>query len=166
MAGPRVVARSLPAAVLLAHYVAPGNYTDCFTADLPGPVSQSEFVDAFYTSWAFKPERLLLKLALGKGATAADVAELAAGKRTVFAAWSVEAQKADELLLCDYQQLTRSWLMAAPLGDGQFTRLHFGSAVVPRNRRAAGLTFRALTWFHRAYSRVLLHAAVQRLQRQ
>lgn len=164
MAGSRVVARSLPAEVLLARYVSEGNYIDCFTADVPVAVAQADFVRVFYSSWAFRPERLLLKLVLGKGATATDVAELAAGKRTIFAAWSVEAQTADQLLLCDYQGLTRSWLMAAPLGDGQSTRLHFGSAVVPRGRRLAGLTFRALTWFHRAYSQLLLSATVQRLK--
>jgi hypothetical protein len=148
---------------MLARYASPGNYTDCFTADVPVAVAQADFVRVFYSSWAFRPERLLLKLVLGKGATAADVAELAAGKRAVFAAWSVEEQTASELLLCDYQGLTRSWLMAAPLGDGQSTRLHFGSAVVPRGRQLAGATFRALTWFHRAYSRVLLYAAAAKL---
>ena len=62
--------------------------------------------------------------------------------------------------------------MAAPVGEGGCarTRLYFGSAVVPvkdarSGRPRFGLPFRALLGFHKLYSRVLLGAAVFRLER-
>ncbi len=52
--------------------------------------------------------------------------------------------------------------------NGTRTRLYFGSAVVPvRNARtgrsALGLGFRALLWFHKIYSVVLLFSAKSRV---
>lgn len=61
-----------------------------------------------------------------------------------------------------------AWLMTEPDGRGG-TRLHFGSAVVPRRhgdsaKPRMGLLFHALLGFHQRYSRALLGAAQRRLQ--
>jgi hypothetical protein len=62
--------------------------------------------------------------------------------------------------------------MVAPAGPGgsAFTRLYFGSAVVPvvdetSGQARMGLAFKALLGFHRLYSRALLSAAHSRLAR-
>ena len=63
--------------------------------------------------------------------------------------------------------------MSAPGAPGSATGtlLYFGSAVVPLSKRGGtgrprmGFAFRALLGFHKAYSRVLLRAAVARLAR-
>ncbi|MEX2151530.1 MAG: hypothetical protein WD793_15055 [Steroidobacteraceae bacterium] len=127
------------------------------------PVAQAEYVEAFYTSDVFKLERLILKLLVARPSTDQQARELATGQRGTFAAWGVEARAPDQLLLCDFQGRTRSWLMTSG------TCLYFGSAVVPvaaRGSRKTGLgfAFRALLGFHRLYSRALLNAAVRRLQ--
>lgn len=157
----------LPQGSLLSRYAA-GAYTDCYATELPTSVTQAEFVQAFCTGAAFRIERLLIRLFLGRPSTDAQVRRLAAGEADEFAAWRVEGRTADELLLCDIAGRTRSWLMAAPHGTG--TRLHFGSAVVPTRDRATGaarmgFVFRALLGFHQLYSRVLLGAARRRLMR-
>jgi hypothetical protein len=133
-------------------------------------ISHAEYVEAFYTTAVFKLERLLLSWFVARPSTDAQAGELAAGNRTSFAAWSVEAREPDQLLLCDFQGRTRSWLMSAPASNNQTTRLFFGSAVVPIvNRRTGearmGSAFRALLGFHKLYSRILLRAAVNRLAR-
>ncbi len=104
--------------------------------------------------------------------TADQANQLAAGALVTFAAWHVEARSEDQLLMCDFQRRTRSWLMAVPLTarTGPRTKLYFGSAVVPvKNSRTGHLTlepvFTALLVFHRIYSRVLLHSARARLQK-
>jgi hypothetical protein len=156
-----VAAIELPGGTLLARYRLPGGHVDCYAVTVPLPVSLSRFITAFYSSSAFGPERWLLGILLGKWSNAEDVAHLAAGQTTRFAAWSVEVRHEDEILLCDYQGRTRSWLMVRPVEGG--TRLHFGSAVVPAQREGARLLFRALLRFHRWYSVQLLSGAVSRL---
>lgn len=156
----------LPPGTLLARYAAAGAYTDCYVTELPGPVTQADFVHAFYTGAVFRIERLLIRWFLARPSTDAQVRQLAAGETDEFAAWRVEGRTSDELLLCDIAGRTRSWLMTAAEGEG--TRLHFGSAVVPERDRVTGearmgLPFKALLGFHRLYSRVLLGAARRRL---
>jgi hypothetical protein len=97
---------------------------------------------------------------------------MASGQADAFAAWSVEDRTGDQLLMCDFQRRTRSWLMSVPApGDAATgTRLYFGSAVVPVTHRQSGpsamdFVFRALLGFHKLYSRILLGAAVSRLRR-
>lgn len=166
-----VVSCELPPLALLRRYGADGGYTDCYRADIARPVTQAEYVEAFYTTAVFKAERLILRL-LRRPSTDKEARELADGQRTRFAAWSVEDRSDDQLLLCDFLGGTRSWLMSESLSiDGRsITRLYFGSAVVPRRRGpggrpAIGLEFRALMGFHRLYSVILLRAALRRLQR-
>lgn len=166
---PTITPQPLPDDALLARYRENGAYTDCYAIDLPGEITQQAFVTAFYTSPAFRLERMILSLLMRKPSSDADVAELAAGTTESFAAWTVEARSQNQLLLCDYQSRTRSWLMAGPLSGGG-TRLYFGSAVVPVTRDqlgkpSMGSVFHALLGFHRIYSRILLRSAARRVGR-
>ncbi|MBI3714616.1 MAG: hypothetical protein HY255_01330 [Betaproteobacteria bacterium] len=155
---------------MLNKYRQEGAYADCYFIDAPRLVSQAEFVEAFYTTPLFKVERLILSLFAGKPCSDLQAKQLACGEIVDFAAWSVEARTANQLLLCDYLGRTRSWLMSVPTeGHGATTtRLYFGSAVVPRRnastgRTSMGVAFHALSGFHRLYSRMLLRAALSRL---
>jgi hypothetical protein len=130
-------------------------------------------VTAFYTTPVFKLERLILKIAVSRPSTDAQVKQLAAGSIDAFAAWYVEARTENQLLLSDFSCRTRSWLMVVPAANASCTRtrLYFGSAVVPAEnpgtgRLTLGLGFRALLGFHRLYSGVLLYAAKSRLETQ
>ena len=154
-----VAAAELPVGALLERYRAEGGHVDCYVAQVPRAVDLGQLITAFYTSAAFRPERWLLGVVLGKRADDGDVARLAAGETTHFSAWTVEARSDDQILLCDFQGRTRSWLMVRPLTGG--TQLHFGSAVVPQKRRVDRLVFSALLGFHRWYSRALLKGAVR-----
>src|SRR3990170_6794867 len=97
---PAIQARPLPPDSLLARHSRPGDRTDCFTIDVPGTVGLEAFVEAFYTSRGFLPERLVLYL-VGRGASAADARALAQGGADRFAAWQVEARATSELLPLD-----------------------------------------------------------------
>ncbi len=154
-----VTAGSLPSGALLEKYAVEGGHVDCFMVEVPQTVDLPGLITAFYTSRAFRPERWLLGALLGKAANHGDVARLAAGAVERFSAWTVEARRDDEILLCDFQSRTRSWLKVLPVEGG--TRLHFGSAVVPQKRSADRAVFSALLGFHRWYSRALLRSAVK-----
>jgi hypothetical protein len=150
---------------LLRRYADAGAYTDCYAADIAARVSFAAYVEAFYVGSAFRPERLVLGL-IGKSSNDADARRLAHGEAETFAAWSVEARAADQLLLCDFQNRTRSWLMCEAR-EGEGTRLYFGSAVVPvgvgSGAGRLGFPFDALLGFHQLYSCVLLGGARGRL---
>lgn len=171
---PTISPCDLPEGALLHSYRGQGAYADCYVTDVAWPVSQSEYVEAFYTTAVFKMERLLLRWLASRPSTDLQARQLARGELRSFAAWSVEEQTPDQLLLCDFAGRTRSWLMAVPLGNDDpsaGTRLYFGSAVVPvvsaRSGQATlGLAFRSLLGFHKLYSRILLHAASSRLARR
>ena len=159
----------LPDVSLLNRYrLQQGAYTDCYSTEIARSVSQAEFVEAFYTTWVFKLERAILKWAVTKPSTDAQATLLAQGSLDAFSAWTVEDRRQDQLLLCDLHGRTRSWLMAAPVKSGGGTRLYFGSAVVAAKGSESGTDigsgFRLLLGFHKIYSRVLLRAAVNRLQ--
>lgn len=161
-----ITPQKLPPGALLARYGGEEGYADCYSTTVPGPVGHAAFVEAFYSTRLFKLERWLLAR-LGYASTDEQARQLAMGQRERFAAWTVEARAADQLLMCDAVGGTRSWLMVAP-AEGGGTRLHFGSAVVPRRRGPGqrprmGLVFHALLGFHRLYSRALLAAACRRL---
>lgn len=163
-----IQAETLPSGSLLESYRDSGAYTDCFVAEATGRVSHAEFVHAFYTSWLFKIERWILSWAVRKPSTDAEALNLAQAKGEKFSAWTVEARAPDQLLMCDYQKRTRSWLMVKTIGENTVTRLYFGSAVVPLrpngdSDRAFGLAFRLLLGFHKIYARALLRAAVRNL---
>ena len=162
----------LPEDALLRKYANGGAYTDCYITEIPGPVTHAAYVEAFYTTAVFKLERLILAWFVSRPSSDAQARRLAAGELDSFAAWNVEARSVNQLLMCDFQGRTRSWLMVAPVqGDGPAaTRLYFGSAIVPTVNKATGhvglsSTFRVLLGFHKVYSRVLLSAATRRLLR-
>jgi hypothetical protein len=163
----------IPGGALLEIYKVDGTYTDCFTTEMPGRITLPEFVFAFYTTLIFKVERLILKWTIAKPSTDAQASQLADGRIQTFAAWYVENKGENELLMCDLQGRTRSWLMVSALntaGDVK-TRLYFGSAVVPvRNPKTGelslGFAYRTLIGFHRIYSVLLLYFAKSRLMRQ
>ncbi len=161
----------LPPRALLAAYAGRG-YTDCYVVQLDRVVSHAEIVEAFYTTALFKLERLLLAWLVHKPSTDAQAQSLARGEADSFAAWRVEARAPAQLLMCDYRNATRSWLLAESSGDGAAagTRLYFGSAVVASKRGFGGAPrlgagFRLLLGFHKLYSRMLLRAAYRRLLR-
>ena len=160
----------MPEEALLAKYSRAGAFTDCYTLEVPGNISQAQYVEAFYTGRVFKLERLILRWLVDKPSTDAEARELAAGRRNAYAAWTVECRSADQLLMCDYQGRTRSWLMVAPGGSKELpmTRLYFGSAIVPvidksTGQSTLGSPFKLLLGFHKRYSRVLLSSARTRL---
>lgn len=161
----------IPDDALLKSYFKEGMYTDCYTTDIDKPVSYEAFVIAFYTTFIFKLERLILKLVVSKPSTDSQVSQFAAGMIDTFAAWDVEERSENQLLLCDFQSRTRSWLMVLPIqvSGNACTRLYFGSAVVPVQNTKTGVyslgwIYSALLGFHKLYSVILLYAAKLRLQ--
>jgi hypothetical protein len=164
----QIQSRPLPPLSLLAQCISPGDYADCLTVDVPGAISLGTFVQAFYTSAAFRPERMVLRL-IGRGSNDADVRALADGSADNFAAWDVEARGADELLLRDFQNRTRSWLMVEDLTPpgSPATRLTFGSGVMhPKGAGSGGgKLFRLLLPIHKIYAKMLLKSAAKQLMR-
>jgi hypothetical protein len=157
---PNVQATLPPAGSLLQHYSASGAYTDCYAATVEGDVSLAAFMAAFYTTPVFKLERWLLARCLHLPSTDQEAQLLAQGSRTHFSAWTVECRESHQALLAAGR--TRSWLMVAsgPAGT-KTTTLFFGSAIVPYERGRLGWQFHALLRFHKAYSRILLAAAIR-----
>jgi hypothetical protein len=158
---------ALPVQALLRGYSGGGGYTDCFVVETGARVSLARYVEAFYTSWLFRLERLVLTFATRPSSDRQAVA-LAAGNGSAFAAWEVESRTVDQLLMRDITGRTRSWFMVVPAAGG--TRLYFGSAVTTVRPSTGGLptigpVFQALVAFHVLYSRALLAAACGRLQR-
>jgi hypothetical protein len=164
----------LPEGALLRKYRERGAYADCYATEVAWPVSRSGYVEAFYTTGVFKLERGILKWLAARPSTDMEASQLASGARSSFAAWTVEGQAPDQLLLRDFSGRTRSWLMVQPIENDDrsaSTRLYFGSAVVPvasggSGKAGLGFAFGALMGFHKLYSRVLLNAASARLASQ
>ena len=166
---PTVHREPIPEHALHAHYLREGAYADCYVTRIAQPVSHARFVAAFYTTWLFKLERVILRL-VDKPSTDADAQALARGERTHFAAWTVEARATDQLVMCDFMGRTRSWLMVEAVDGGTATHLYFGSVVVPRSdasgtKPSLGTSYSLLLGFHKLYSRALLNAARSRLVR-
>ena len=162
----------LPRTSLLRAYRDRDAYTDCYVTEVAWPVSRPEYVEAFYTTAVFKLERQILRWFAATPSSDEEARRLASGERDAFAAWRVEAQSPDQLLLCDVSGRTRSWLMVEPIAHHERptgTRLYFGSAVVPvasakTGKPTLGFPFRALLGFHKLYSRILLRTASARVR--
>lgn len=170
---PNVKSCSMPSEALLRRYQKSGIHTDCYFTDIPVDVSFEQLVLAFYATTLFRLERFILKWAVSRPSTDAQLAQLASGDGSKFAAWSVEERSEHQLLLSDFQGRTRSWLMTTPIeaGPRDHTRLFFGSAVVPAlnkrtGERRLGFPFKALLGFHKLYSVALLSAAAASLVRK
>ena len=159
-----VYSTPLPSGALLEKYAMLSDaYTDCFAIRMPRNVTFEAYVEAFYTSWLFRLERLILTI-FGMPSTDAQAVALAGAERSHFAAWSVEARAPQQLLLDAGS--TRSWLMLAQeAGSADAPQiLYFGSAVVASRGGKMAWPFRALLGFHKLYSRLLLAAAARRLR--
>lgn len=166
-----VKADILPGQTLLESYrTLPGAYTDCFSIVIDRQASHPEFVIAFYTSFLFKIERVILKIGIDKPSSDSQAKELAEGHLDHFAAWTVEQRESNQLLMCDCIKRTRSWLMVEPdlANNTSRTKLYFGTAIVPteeleNGQRQIGKVYQRLLGFHKLYSRLLLAAAVAKL---
>lgn len=166
---PRVEKRPLPETALHQRHAREGAYSDCYSTVIDGVVTLGNFVEAFYTTWLFKLERWILAVTVGKRSNDAEARWVAHGDADAFAAWTVEERAPNQLLMCDYVGVTRSWFMTSPEEGGR-TRLYFGTVVAPRSeqangRRQIGRTYRLLMGFHKLYSRALLRAAAASLVR-
>ncbi len=166
----------LPDQALLNRYRRPGTYTDCYVTDIFQTVTHVEFLDAFYNSWIFKLERMILKWVVSRPSTDAEAKQLAQGTIDSYAAWTVEDRCENQILLSDFRGRTKSWLMVAPQTPTKSntskpqTQLYFGSAVLPvhsskTKASTLGSVFQVLIGFHKVYSRVLLYSAKYRLQK-
>jgi len=83
----------VPQGSLLADYGPPEAYRDSYAREVPGMVSLPEFIERFYCSMAFRPERLALGL-IGRGTSNEHAARLARGEVESFAAWHVVERRA------------------------------------------------------------------------
>jgi hypothetical protein len=166
-----IEARPLPDGALLQVYASRGAFTDCYATDIGFPVTNAQYVAAFYTTPIFRLERLILAWALSRPSTDAQAVQLANGLTETFSAWRVEDRREDQLLMSDVRGRTRSWFMVSPVHAGidVHTRLYFGSAVLPAVNPRTGesgmaAAFSALLGFHHRYSEVLLCSARSRLE--
>lgn len=163
-----------PPTALTLEFRRPGDFVDCYVADIARDVALEDFVYAFYTCNLFRAERRVLRWLVNLPSTDAEARDIAAGRRDSFAAWRVEARRPDQLLLTDFRNRTRSWFGVAPFcvdGAGSGTRLYFGSMVLgggtnPDGTPGMPFAYRALIGFHRVYSRALLASARRCLQAQ
>ena len=161
----------LPQDALLEKYKLAGAKTDCYFVDIPKQVSQAQYIEAFYTTPLFKIERFILALVAHRPASDEQANALARSKTKNFAAWSVEQQTPEQLLLCDFMGKTRSWLKSTSTSTADAnnsTRLYFGSAVIAKQdytsgKARVGIGFQLLGGFHHVYSKALLKAAYVRL---
>lgn len=152
-------------ALILRHADRPGCLHDCFRASLLRPVSLPDLIEAFYTSRAFAPEALILRLTTGCD-TGRDAARaIAEGQSDRFVMWQVEDRSETQLLMAVGSGPIRSWWMVEPQEDGT-TKLYFGSAILPRPGPdpKATVLFRATHWLHKLYARTLLAGTVKTLR--
>ncbi|MBX7458529.1 hypothetical protein K3152_09750 [Qipengyuania sp. 1NDH17] len=148
---------------------APGEraYVDRWDCDVAAGIGLAHLIEAFFTSKAFRAERLALA-AIGRGGTDGEALLLAMGAAQNFAAWTQVERRENEILLEDFAGRTRCWLAVTPSAD--FTTLSFGTAIMARHgmhaaARSENLAFRALVPFHRPYARALLMSAAHKAVR-
>jgi len=163
---------AVPIGGLLNAYAGqPGNYTDCFTLDIPKMVTLREFILVFFNTPVFRLERLLLGLFASRPSVREDVIDLASGASDTLAAWKVESRNKNQMLLAVGGGPIRTWLMVEqhPYNSGT-SRLYFGSAVLaveqgPNAKLKIGKMFRLMLGFHNFYSRLLLWLTAWQLQK-
>ena len=160
---------TLPEGALLSRYTTvdgKAGYTDCYCVVIAQDIQLIEYIEAFYGSHLFKIERIILA-AIGKSSTNLSIARLARGVTNKFAAWHVEERDDDQILLSDFRQKTRSWLMVETVKGTDQTILYFGSAIVAAKGdskfKKPTFGFTLLSKFHVLYSKALLSAAYRKL---
>jgi hypothetical protein len=87
---PSIRESQIPDSSYLDGYRLGGAYVDCYVANIDRAVSQSEYVEAFYTTALFKIERHILGIAESKRSTDAETRKLATGESNAFSAWRVD----------------------------------------------------------------------------
>jgi hypothetical protein len=147
-----------------------GSFVDCYYIDIPQEVTLDNYIKAFYTTSLFKIERTILSIATFKQAIDMHAVELSRGTSENYSVWTVESRVSNQIMLRDFTGKTRSWLMVqkSKVNEETFTRLYFGSVVMPKavskNGQAKfGLLFHVFGKFHQLYSRALLNAAYNQL---
>lgn len=156
-----ISATPLPASSFLTSQAeTAGHYTDCFDATVDGPVSITDFIEAFFNSPVLRLERKLIGLAVQKSSPA-DVTDFASGKTNSLAVWTTETRGDDQITMLVKGGRIRSWLMVEPAGDQ--TRLLFGSSVTPVTGKdgspTLGFGVRAFMGFHILYAKICLASA-------
>ncbi|MEL6707168.1 MAG: hypothetical protein AAFP79_02715 [Pseudomonadota bacterium] len=159
----------VPEGSLLAQYGGPADYRDCFCRDVSGAVTLPDFIERFYGSSAFLPERMILRVIAGPS-TRADARAFASGQADRFGAWQLVertdlssssgvedgpqgqpvGRKNAEALFHSKDTGTASWFKVEPTGSG--TRFLFGSWVGGIGDSGWKALMRAHVW----YSRFLL----------
>jgi len=161
----------LPDDSFLHDYQKNNNFTDCYKVLIHRNVSGLEFVEAFYTSWLFRLERLIIAIFVLRPSTDKQLLKFLRFQRPTFSAWTIERSSAEQWLMCDYQGKTRSWFMVKPFQNESITELYFGTAILANAKDKFGnsrltLFFRLLLLFHRHYAIWLLNAAKRRLEKK
>jgi len=128
---------------------------------------QNPFINAFFNSWLFRIERLILKLTLKKPATDQDITKLANGMSNTMTAWRIEQRDDNQILLEVPDTPIRTWLMREDAGD--HTNLYFGIAILPMRTDKNGKPAMShisivLMGFHQLYARALLYLAKRALR--
>ena len=152
---PGVSETRVPEGSLLARYGGPDDYRDCFCREVPHPeghaITLPDFIERFYRSAAFLPERMILSVIAGPSSSA-DARAFARGETDRFGAWQLVERNESEALFLSKDTNTASWFCVQP-GE-RTTRLLFGSWVGGINKSG----WRAMLYAHVWYSRVLLGA--------
>lgn len=116
----QVIATTLPKSACLNDYEHhAGVYTDCFQTELPKGGTLESYINAFFNTWLFRIERMILSTAAKKPVSDEDIARLAQGTSNTMSAWQVERRDADQILLEVPQPPIRTWLMRS--GEGEKT---------------------------------------------
>ncbi|MEM7701586.1 MAG: hypothetical protein AAF251_06575 [Pseudomonadota bacterium] len=126
-----VIECDVPEGSLLATFGGPADYRDCFYRDVTGAVALPDFIERFYCSGAFLPERMILRVIAGPS-TRADARAFALGQADRFGAWQLVERNETEALFHSKDTGTASWFCVEPDAQktgAQNTRLYFGSWV-------------------------------------
>ncbi|KIN64970.1 hypothetical protein Z946_3866 [Sulfitobacter noctilucicola] len=161
-----MIARAVPVprdALLRAYVDRDGAYTDCFEVMHPMKVELPAFITAFYSTWLFRLERLVLSIAMRRRISDSELAALAEGRSDRFAAWQVTGRDDTQIMLQDTSGHTMSYLAVAAK-EGGVTRLLFGS-VVHGSAEHRPAWVRLLMPVHLLYAKSLLRCAERKLRR-
>ena len=141
-----VKSTDVPQGSLLAEFGGREDYRDCFVRDVPGDVALGTFIERFFGSMAFLPERLVLK-ALRTPASRADLRALATGRSDTFGVWEVVERSDSQILLDSKPTGTACWLSVEPIDGG--ARLYFGSWVGSISQSGWNSLEAAHVWYSR-----------------
>lgn len=125
----RVTTGSEPDGALINAYASiPGGYIDSFYVDVPGEVTLSEYILAFFNTPIFRMERLVLGLIPSGRSSSQSIVDLASGSGDKMSGWKTEAREDNQLLLAAGDGPVRTWLMVqSAQTDEDSSRLYFGS---------------------------------------